>query len=159
MPLVYTDTSALFAYFNPDDEFSGLVDAAAQEVLPDFIYWSFLRYELRHNLRMARAHRYGEVAWRALRAAEKTAARLRWQSELSMDLMLETAEALGAQISAGIYCSSSDYIHVAAALRVNGSCGLDAFWTCDSLQTQLASKLGLKTRLFEIPPRCRVSPV
>ena len=65
MPLVYADTSALFAYFHPDDEFSAVVDAAAQTQLPDFVYWRFLRYELRHNLRLTRTDRQGEVVWRA----------------------------------------------------------------------------------------------
>ena len=52
MPLVYADTSALFAYFHPDDEFSAMVDAAVQTHLPDFVYWPFLRFGWRHHLRL-----------------------------------------------------------------------------------------------------------
>ena len=59
MPFVYADTSALFAYLHPDDEFSGVVDAAVRKDPPDFVYWAFLRYELRHNLRLARTNSHG----------------------------------------------------------------------------------------------------
>jgi hypothetical protein len=51
---------------------------AAMKVAPDFIYWAFLRYELRHNVRQARTDKYGALAWNALRASERTQARLRW---------------------------------------------------------------------------------
>ena len=150
MPLVYADTSALFAYLHPDDEFSGVVDAAVQKDPPDFVYWAFLRYELRHNLRLARISRHGEVAWRALRAAEKTAARLRWQGELTADKMLDSAEELSSEKARDFDCGSSDYLHVSAARRLNLLFGLDEFWTCDAAQAKLARSVALKTRLFEI---------
>jgi predicted nucleic acid-binding protein len=149
MPLVYADTSALFAFFHPGDEFSAVVDSAAQENAPDFVYWEFLRYELRHNLRLARNNRHGEVAWRALRAAEKTAARLRWQGELTVARMLDSAEELSAEKAADFGCGSSDYLHVALARRMNLLSGLDEFWTCDAAQAALARSVGLRTRLFE----------
>jgi len=47
MPLVYADSSVLFAWFHPHDEFSGVVDRAVQESSPDFVYWPFLRFELK----------------------------------------------------------------------------------------------------------------
>jgi predicted nucleic acid-binding protein len=150
MPLVYADTSALFAYLHPDDEFSGMVDAAVQKDPPDFVYWAFLRYELRHNLRLARTNRHGEAAWRALRAAEKTAARLRWQGELTADKMLDAAGELSAEKAGDFDCGSSDYLHVSAARRLNLLAGLDEFWTCDVAQAKLARSVGLKTRLFEL---------
>lgn len=150
MPLVYADTSALFAYLHPDDEFSGMVDAAVQKDPPDFVYWAFLRYELRHNLRLARTNRHGEAAWRALRAAEKTAARLRWQGELTADKMLDAAGELSAEKAGDFDCGSSDYLHVSAARRLNLPAGLDEFWTCDVAQAKLARSVGLKTRLFEL---------
>src|SRR5579872_5804994 len=96
MPLVYADSSVLFAWFHPHDEFSAVVDRAVREVSPDFVYWPFLRFELRHNLRLSRADAAGETAWRALRAAEKTASRLRWQGEVTADKMLDAAEDLSA---------------------------------------------------------------
>ena len=37
-------------------------------IIIDFVYWSFLRFELRHNLRLSRVGADGEVARRALRA-------------------------------------------------------------------------------------------
>jgi hypothetical protein len=44
MPLVYADSSVLFAHFHPRDEFSKVVDAAVQKDSPDFVYWAFLRW-------------------------------------------------------------------------------------------------------------------
>jgi hypothetical protein len=40
MPLVYADTSALFAFFHPRDEFSQVVTDAVLQGVPDFDYWS-----------------------------------------------------------------------------------------------------------------------
>jgi hypothetical protein len=118
--------------------------------MPDFVYWSWLRYELRHNLRMARVDSYGEIAWHALRAAEKTAARLRWQSELTADKMLDAAEELSADKAKEIDCGSGDFLHVAAARRLNLLSGIDEFWTCDVQQAELARAAGLATRLFKV---------
>ena len=150
MPLVYADSSVLFAYFHPHDEFSAMVDAAVQKFSPDFVYWPFLRFELRHNLRLTRVDSDGEVAWRALRAAEKTACRLRWQAELTLDKMLDAAEELSADKSSKFDCGSADYLHVAAARRLNLLNEIDEFWTCDTAQAGLAKAVGLKTRLFEL---------
>ena len=148
MPLVYADSSVLFAWFHPHDEFSAAVDRAVQEASPDFVYWPFLRFELRHNLRLSRVDTDGDVAWRALRAAEKTASRLRWQSEVTADKMLDAAEELSAGKSSKFDCGSADYLHVAAARRLNLLNGIDEFWTCDVTQAGLAKAAGLKTRLF-----------
>ncbi|HXI73873.1 MAG TPA: hypothetical protein VNN22_26320 [Verrucomicrobiae bacterium] len=155
MPLVYADSSALFAYLHPNDEFSVLVDTAVRQSSPDFVYWSFLRFELRHNLRWARVDKAGEAAWRALRAAEQTQARLRWQSDLTADRVLDSADALSGEFADKIECGSTDYLHVAAARRMNLLEELDAFWTCDAAQAALAKKSGLKVKLFELkhPPR------
>lgn len=150
MPLVYADSSVLFAFFHPRDEFSALVDAAVQKHSPEFVYWPFLRFELRHNLRLARGDSHGEVAWRALRAAERTASRLRWQTELTVDKMLDAAEELSADNFSKFDCGSADYLHVAAARRLNLLNGIDEFWTCDSAQGNLAKAADLKTRIFEL---------
>ena len=150
MPLVYADSSVLFAYFHPRDEFSTVVDTAVRRNSPDFVYWPFLRFELRHNLRMTRVDSDGAVAWRALRAAEKTASRLRWQPELTADKMLDAAEELSAEKSTRFDCGSADYLHVAAARRLNLLNGIDEFWTCDTAQGELARAAGLKTRLFAL---------
>lgn len=154
MPLVYADSSVLFAWFHPHDEFSALVDRAVRELSPDFVYWAFLRFELRHNLRLSRVDTDGEVAWRALRAAEKTASRLRWQSEVTADKMLDAAEELSADASKKFDCGSADYLHVAAARRMKLLNASVDFWTCDLTQAGLAKAAGLKTRLFELkrPP-------
>ena len=148
MPLVYADSSLLFAWFHPHDEFSAAVDAAVQKESPDFIYWPLLRFELRHNLRLTRVDSDGEVAWRALRAAEKTASRLRWQAELTGDKVLDAAEEISADKSTRFNCGSADYLHVAAARRLNLMNEIDEFWTCDKTQAALAKAAGLKTRLF-----------
>lgn len=138
MPLGYADTSAWFAYFHPDDDFSAVVDAAVQKYSPDFIYWSFLRFELRHNFRLTKTNSRGAAAWRALRAAEKTTARLRWQNEPTADKMRDAAEELSAEKAGGADCGSSDYLHVAAARRLRLLGELDEFWTCEAAQAARA---------------------
>jgi len=150
MPLVYADSSVLFAYFHPCDEFSTVVDGAVRKSSPEFVYWPLIRFELRHNLRLSRVDSYGEVAWHALRAAEKTASRLRWQPELTADKMLDAAEDLSVDKASKFDCGSADYLHVAAARRLNLSNGIDEFWTCDRSQAGLAKAAGLRTRLFEL---------
>ena len=149
MLLAYADSSVLFAYFHPEDTFTIPVNDAIRKHAPDFVYWPFLRFELRHNLRLARVDRWGEVAWRALRAAERTSTRLRWQVELNTDRLLDTAEELSAKQSANFDCGSADYLHVAAARRLHLIHGLDEFWTCDATQAKLARAEGLTVRLFE----------
>ena len=150
MPLVYADTSALFAYFYPRDEFTRPVTAAARTASPDFIYWSYARFELRHALRQARVDRHGETAWNALRAAERTQARLRWQADLKCDSLLESADEFSAQHAEDCAAGAADFLHVAAAKRVNLIHGLDAFWTCDEQQAAAAKLAGLTVRLFKV---------
>jgi len=148
MPLVYADTSALFAYFYPLDEFSRQVDEAVKAQSVDFVYWPLVRFELRHNLRRLKTDKYGVIAWRALRAGEQTAWRLRWHGELTADRILDSAEELSAEQATQVHCGSSDVLHVAAARRVHLLSGLEEFWTCDGTQAELARKIGLPTRLF-----------
>ena len=148
MPLIYADTSALFAFFHPKDAFSAAVTTAALRFSPDFVYWTFLRYELRHNLRQARGDSDGEAAWKALRAAERTQARLRWQPELKCDSILEAADELSSKSAAQFYAGGSDFLHISAAVRLRHLCGFDEFWTCDSEQAKAAKSAGLKVRLF-----------
>ena len=150
MPLVYADTSALFAFFHPKDQFSSLLTEAARKSSPDFVYWSLLRYELRHNLRQARIDSYGEVAWKALRAAERTQARLRWQPELKCDSVLESADEFSSQWAAEFGAGSTDFLHVAAARRLHLLFGMDEFWTCDEEQSKAAGAAGLRVRLFAL---------
>ena len=149
MPLIYADTSALFAYFHPRDEFAKLVTAAVRETAADFAYWQLLRFELRHNLRLANTDKHGATAWQALRAAEKTTSRLRWQ-DLDASRMIESADELSAEKSAEIFCGSTDILHVVAARRMKRIDTLDEFWTCDHAQAALAVASGLQTRLFEL---------
>jgi predicted nucleic acid-binding protein len=150
MALVYADTSALFAFFHPGDEFSEVLMQAAQKHSPDFVYWSFLRFELRHNLRQARGDSDGEAAWKALRAAERTHARLRWQADLKCDSILEAAEQLSSERASEFAAGSADFIHVCAARRAESREGIDAFWTCDGEQAKAARAAGLKARLFTL---------
>jgi len=150
MPVVYADTSALFAVFHPRDEFAAPVTAAVQKVSPDFVYWPFLRYELRHNLRQARVDSYGELAWKALRAAERTQARLRWQPDLRCDSVVESADEFSGQRALEFSAGSADFLHVSAACRLHRLSAVDEFWTCDSEQSKVAKAAGLKVRLFTI---------
>ena len=137
MLLVYADTSALFSYFHPRDEFTFPVTEAARKESPDFVYWSLVR----HNLRQCRVDSYGELAWKALRAAEKTQTRLRWQPDLKCDSLLESADELSAQRAMDNPAGSSDFLHVAAASRLAAVIGLRDFWTCDQGQAELAALL------------------
>ena len=150
MPLVYADTSALYAFFHPRDEFSTKVTAAVRDVLPDFVYWSFMRYELRHNLRQARVDSYGELAWKALRAAERTQARLRWQPDLKCDSVLESADEFSGQRALEFAAGSADFLHVSAARRLHRLIAIDQFWTCDEEQSRAAKAAGLSVRLFAL---------
>jgi predicted nucleic acid-binding protein len=150
MPLVYADTSALFAFFHPKDQFSTALMEAAQRLSPDFVYWTFVRYELRHNLRQARVDSYGETAWGALRAAERTQARLRWQPDLKCDSILESADDLSGQRAREFAAGSADFLHISAASRVHHLLGLDEFWTCDQEQSKAAKAAGLRVRLFTV---------
>ena len=150
MPLVYADTSALFAFFHPHDEFTEVISAAARKDSPDFVYWPFLRFELRHNLRQARTDSDGETAWHALRAAERTQARLRWQTDLKTESILEVADEVSAQLALASDAGSSDFIHLAAARRLDLLSGIDRFWTCDEQQFKAAKALGLKAKLFSL---------
>jgi len=150
MPLVYADTSALFAFFHPKDAFSALVTTAVRRLSSDFVYWSFLRYELRHNLRQARVDANGEAAWKALRAAERTQARLRWQPDLKCDTALESADELSSHRAREFPAGSADFLHIAAARRVNILSGIDEFWTFDEEQSKAAKAAGLKVRLFTV---------
>lgn len=149
-PLVYADTSALFAFFHPRDEFSVVLAEAVRKVSPDFVYWSFMRYELRHNLRQARVDSDGEVAWRALRAAERTQARLQWQPDLKCDAVLDAADELSGRHALEFFAGSADFLHVAAAKRLHFLSGLQEFWTCDAKQSKAAKAAGLRIRLFEL---------
>ncbi len=46
MPLVYADTSVLFAYFHPKDNFAIAVTQAVRKQPVDFFYWPFMRYDI-----------------------------------------------------------------------------------------------------------------
>jgi hypothetical protein len=100
-------------------------------------------------MRMLRGDAAGETGWRALRVAEKTSTRLRWQDELTIDKVLDSAEALSAKHAGTFDCGSADYLHVAAARRLQLIHGLDEFWTCDAMPGKLARAEGLAVRLFK----------
>src|SRR5258707_4089259 len=150
MTLVYADPSGLFDFFHPRDEFSAVLTEAARKRSPDFVYWSFMRYELRHNLRQARVDSYGEVAWKALRAAERTQARLRWQPDLKCDSVLESADQFSAQRALEFAAGSADFLHVSAARLLHLHSGIDEFWTCDMEQAKAAKTAGLRVHLFPV---------
>ena len=150
MALIYADTSVLFAYFYPRDVFSTAVTEVARAAAVDFVYWPMLRLELRHNLRLWNVDRDGATAWAALRAGEKTAARLRWQN-LSADDLIDAADELSAEKKPA--CGTADILHIVAARRMLRLSELDEFWTCDETQAALAKQVGLATRLFKPPSR------
>ncbi|HEY3853129.1 MAG TPA: hypothetical protein VGO67_01905 [Verrucomicrobiae bacterium] len=148
MPLVYADTSALFAFFHPKDQFSNALTEAVRELSPDFVYWSYIRFELRHNLRQSRFDSYGELAWSALRAAERTQARLRWESNLKCDSVIEAADEFSGHIAKQFSAGCGDFLHISAARRLLHLSGINGFWTCDAEQAKAAKAAGLDVRLF-----------
>jgi predicted nucleic acid-binding protein len=149
MALVYADTSTLFAFFHPRDLFADVITDAVLKKPIDFAYWSFLRYEVRHVLRTSRTDVSGEAAWTALRASERTQARLRWQPDLRIDSIIEAADEISADLALEFPAGAADFLHVAAARRLHLLAGIDAFWTCDELQAKAARAVGLKVRLFQ----------
>jgi hypothetical protein len=148
MPLIYADSSALFSYFHPLAVFAEQVDEAVKKISPELVYWPLLSLEVRHNLRQVRHHNAeGAVAWRALRAAEKTQARLQ-RFPLRVDNLIERADELSAQYTPA--CGSTDLLHIAAALKIAATDDLMEFWTCDRDQSLAAKEAGLPTRLFSL---------
>jgi len=93
---------------------------------------------------------YGEVAWKALRAAERTQVRLRWQAELKCDSVLESADEFSGQRAREFAAGSADFLHISAARRLHHLLGLAAFWTCDKEQSKAARAAGLRVRSFSI---------
>lgn len=150
MPLVYADTSVLFAMYHPRDQFSRVVTVALQDRAIDFVYWSFLRFELRHALRQARTDIHGEAAWNGLRASERTQARLRWQPDLHADSIIESADELSAEFASDFSAAGADFLHLAAARRLHLLSQVNVFWTCDAEQARAAKAIGLKSRHFTL---------
>ena len=69
---------------------------------------------------------------------------------VTIDRMLDAADELSSENSGQIECGSADFLHVAAARRLNRLSELKEFWTCDAAQAALAKKSGLKVKLFEL---------
>jgi hypothetical protein len=69
---------------------------------------------------------------------------------MDADKILAAAEELSADKAKTIACGSADYLHVAAARRLNLLSEVDEFWSCDAQQAGLAALLGLKTKLFSL---------
>jgi len=123
MPLVYADSSALFAYLHPNDEFSIVVDAAVQKDSPDFVYWAWLRYELRHNLRMQEPTPMEK--WHGRRCGRRKdggTAALAGRTDGGQNV--GRGGGVSTEKARGIVCGSGDYLHVAAARRLNLLSGL-----------------------------------
>jgi len=140
---IYADTSALIAWFNPADEFAPAVTAWCRERAPEFCWNPLLRVELRHNLRRL-SGKYAAIAWHAYRAGE-TSQRLKLGVHRLSDL-LEWGDELSARHSSRSAAGTWDFIHIAAAQRVE----VDAFITCDAAQAELARVVGLpKVQLFK----------
>ena len=93
---------------------------------------------------------YGEVAWSALRAAERTQARLRWQPDLKCDSILEAAEEFSGARAREFNAGSADFLHIAAARRLHHLFGLEEFWTCDEEQSKAVKVAGLKVRVLAL---------
>lgn len=93
---------------------------------------------------------YGELAWKALRLAERTQARLRWQPELKCDSIVESADELSGENALKFAAGSADFLHISAARRLNRVLPIDQFWTCDQDQSKAAKAVALRVRLFTV---------
>jgi predicted nucleic acid-binding protein len=133
---IYADTSVLIAWFHPADEFAQSVTAWCRGRTAEFYWNSFLRTELRHNLRRLSGE-YAAVAWHTYRASE-TSNRLRMDVHRLNDL-LEWGDELSARLAASNAAGTWDFVHVAAAQHARAQ----AFITCDVAQAELARVAGL----------------
>lgn len=133
---IYADSSALIAWFHPQDQFAEEVTRWCRERSPEFMWNPFLRGELRHHLRRLTGD-YAGAAWHAYRAAE-TSNRLRLDMHRPSE-MLEWGDELAARHSAGIAVGFWDCVHVAIAEQLR----VDVFVTCDAAQADLARKCRL----------------
>ena len=143
MPDTYADTSVLFALLHPGDEFFHTVNQRRRKTGAHFFYPPWLRYELRHTLRLARTNAAGETAWRALLAAESNTLH-----GLTVDLLgqLQRADKLSEVNSRQLgFVGAGDVLHLASALHL----AADEFWTCDRAQADWARAVGLKVVEFE----------
>jgi len=139
--LTYADTSVLFGLVHPSDAFFQPVNRRVERAQPVFWYPPWLRFELRREIHASRIDEDGEVAWRALLAAEThrfRAGREDWLRVLQAALDLSTKHGRRTR------CGALDVLHVASALEF----GAAEFWTCDGLQAGLARAAGLKVVLL-----------
>ena len=141
---IYADTSALIAYFNPEDEFAVTVADWFKENADAFAWNGILRAELRHNLRKIKTG-YKSTAWNAYRAVENSSRFFTMRARV--DSLLDDLDDLDAQLAQKADAGTMDFFHVAAARRS----GCDCFATCDKAQAYLARLAGFsKVKLFKI---------
>jgi len=133
--ITYVDSSALIAWFHPDDEFAAVVTQWVRGTVTEFLWNPILRLEVRHNLRKLRSP-YATTAWNALRAAERS--RLRFGRD-QLRAIIDDADELSAKHAGSSPAGTLDYFHVAAALRQRA----EAFATCDKLHAELATTANL----------------
>ena len=134
---IYADTSALVAWFHPADEFAPVVTAWCRQRSPEFYWNSFLRAELRHNLRRLRGE-YAALAWHAYRSSEASQ-RLKLGVQRLSDL-LEWGDELSARHAQAFSAGTWDFVHVAAAQHLRA----EVFVTCDAAQADLAKTVGMR---------------
>ena len=133
--ITYADSSVLVAWFHADDQFAQEVTNWVQVHVTDFIWNSFLRIEVRQNLRKLKTL-YTRSAWNALRASERSG-RLSFGRVWLHDL-LEAADELSAEKASAVAAGTWDFLHVAAAIQTKAQ----RFATCDRLQADLARQCG-----------------
>lgn len=143
MPIVYADSSVLFAWFYLPDEFNAVVTAWLRDRGVDFLSNEVLRLEVRHNLRLVRGNPDGETAWRALQVAERSAARIRHE-RIDLEKTFAQADGLSRRLGPAHPCGALDVFHVAAALAQE----TPWFLTCDAMQADFARAAGLEVHGF-----------
>ncbi|HEY1170066.1 MAG TPA: hypothetical protein VGH19_01740 [Verrucomicrobiae bacterium] len=141
---VYADTSIIFSLCHPGDIFFEQVNRKHKRLRPLIIYPPWLRFEARHILNARRQDEDGEMAWRALLAAERffMGSRENWLA------VIQQAGLLSARHGRDIVCGGMDVLHVASAVHF----GADEFWTGDSDQAAFARLSGLSVVDFSKVP-------
>lgn len=139
----YADTSALFALFHPRDLFNPGVCAHVGAATAELFYPSWLRFELRHTLTLARVDADGETAWRALLAGERR--RLRGVRQDALGVIQLAGELSARHARDCPDAGALDVLHAAAALEL----GAAEFWTCDEGQADFARAAGLQVVQFQ----------
>jgi predicted nucleic acid-binding protein len=141
--MIYADTSFLCSlYFR--DSLSQKALVAYQQHRPIFAFTSWQRFELRNTIRLACVRNGGKLSpGNAFKAVQQDLDRAILR-HLDADWMeiLRKAESLSDKFTMKLQCKGADVIHVASAMELAARYSIEAFWTFDDAQRELAHACG-----------------